>query len=343
MQQKSARAILWLGLANQAQKVGALLLSIVPQPQTDAQAVESPVLVQSAISRRPSNLAFETMQVEVFADLVKVKRSAQQPAPPSSHNSHRVERGHIKNFSRRSRKRMIEQLAKLRDVSNGHFVTLTYPDDVVHSPDKAKRDLAALQKRLLRRWPTAGGIWRMELQPRKSGALLGELAPHFHILLFHVAARPALLRAWMQLVWSRIVYETDNPPRRVRTRVDAISSRKHAARYASKYAAKEETLQSSNLSLNVVTWGRRWAAFGDLDSSAAVVITITAEQAVELRRLGVRWLRARGVKRFEKVLARGSPHVGFSILGLGDKSQQTDQLFETTIMRMLVDGVDTFA
>lgn len=317
------------------QESRALLISTIPCSETAAQAGENTVLVQCAISDRPSNLAFEALTVEIYADVVKVikrpaARSSQQP-PRSSH-----QRGKISGFSRKSRKRMIEQLAKLRSVNNGFFVTLTYPDDVPHSAAKAKRDFAALRKRLARRFPSVGGIWRLELKPRLSGEFVGQLAPHFHILLFGWAQRETLVRMWIALAWSRIVYETDNPPRKVRTQANAISSRKHAARYCSKYAAKEEPLENCNVGEDFVTsfYGRRWASFGALDCAAAVTITISAEQAVKLRRLAVRWLHGRG-SRFERRLARGDPHNGFSILGLGDLSTSA-QLFDSTIMRMLL-------
>jgi hypothetical protein len=40
--------------------------------------------------------------------------------------------------------------------------------------------------RIRRRWPKASGIWRLEFKERESGAHLGEVAPHFHLLLWEV-------------------------------------------------------------------------------------------------------------------------------------------------------------
>ena len=275
------------------------------------------------------------MVVEVFADVVKVRRQPFRRRRETS-ESHTTPRGKISGFSRKSRKRMIEQLAKLRDVRGGFFLTLTYPDDVPHTAEKAKRDLAALRKRLARRFPTVGGIWRLELKPRLSGEHIGQLAPHFHLLVFGWVQREILVRMWLQLAWSRIVYETEAPPRKVRTQASSIRNRKHAARYASKYAAKEEQLENCDIGLKTVTlWGRRWSSFGTLDGASSVCVTISAAQVVKLRRQAVRWLHARG-SRFENRLARGSPHFGFSVLGLGDSSQETAQMFESTILRMLL-------
>lgn len=273
------------------------------------------------------------MRLEIYADVVKVKREAVK-LPLKQFLSHRSTRGNVSHFSRKSRKRMIERLAMLRSVDHGYFATPTYPDDVPHTPEKAKRDLHALQKRIMRRFPNAGGIWRIEIKPRLSGELVGQLAPHFHILLFGIHMHEVIFRRWFERAWSEIVYETNRPPRRVRTRVDTINSRKHAARYASKYAAKEETLESCNNSLDfVISWGRRWGSFGALDFACQMTLTITGDRVVELRRMVARWMKARG-SHYARRLARGSPHAGFSALGLGDLSTR-GALFDSTIVRMI--------
>jgi len=301
----------------------------------ELQAPQNAVLVQCAISARPSNYINQAFEVEVYADLVKIKRSSAK-IKPQRVLSHTPTRGVVTRFSRKSRKRMIEQLAKLRSVNNAHFITLTYPDDVAHSTDKAKRDLKAMQLRIMRRFPNAGGIWRMEIKPRLSGELVGQRAPHFHVLLFGAPMHEVIFRRWLQLAWSEIVYETDRPPRRVRTSSDKIENRKHAARYASKYAAKEENAEFDNCNngLNSVTWGRRWGSFGKLDTSCQLVVTLTGDRVVELRRMVARWMKARG-SHYAKRLARGSPNVGFSALGLGDQSCSALELFDSTIVRMI--------
>lgn len=309
-------------------------MSSLQQVVTPPQAPKNTVLVQCAISGRKPSLREEQQVLEVYADMLRVRRK-----PPVRHTTSRpmrsaAKRGAITGFSRKSRKRMIERLAMLRSVSDGYFLTLTYPDDVPHTPAKAKRDLIALRKRILRRFPHAGGVWRLELKPRLSGELKGELAPHYHILLFGVPARQQLFRRWLQLVWSRIVYETNDPPRKVRTQADVIHNRRHAARYASKYAAKEEPPDEPGEGLKTVTWGRRWGTFGATDFAPVVTITTSAANVVKLRRLIRRWLKARHSK-FERRLRRMSPHDGFTILGLGDMSQERG-LFESTIYNMVM-------
>lgn len=306
------------------------LQQVVKPPQ----APKSPVLVQCAISHRKPKLHSTEQVLEVYADMVRVRRK-----PAVRHTTNRptrsaAKRGVISGFSRKSRKRMIERLAMLRTVSDGYFVTLTYPDDVSHAPTKAKRDLDTLIKRIKRRFPRAGGVWRLELKPRLSGELQGQLAPHYHVLLFGLPVRQQLFRRWLQLVWSRIVYETNKPPRNVRTRADVIHNRRHAARYASKYAAKEEPGEEPGEGLKTVTWGRRWGVFGATDFTPVLTVTTSAAQVVKLRRLIRRWLKARH-SRFEQRLRRMSPHDGFTILGLGDMSLEAG-LFDSTIFAMLM-------
>jgi len=176
----------------------------------------------------------------------------------------------------------------------------------------------------------------MEIKPRLSGELVGQLAPHFHVLLFGAPMHEVIFRRWLQRAWSEIVYETDRPPRRVRTQSDKIENRKHAARYASKYAAKEETAEEERIYEihKSETWGRRWGSFGALDLSCQLVVTLTGDRVVELRRMVARWMNARG-SHYAKRLARGSPNAGFSALGLGDQSCSALELFDSTIVRMI--------
>jgi hypothetical protein len=61
---------------------------------------------------------------------------------------------------------------------------LTYPDGFPGDPRRWKADLKAWFKRLHRRFPDAAGFWKLELEPRKRGIHAGEIAPHFHLLLW---------------------------------------------------------------------------------------------------------------------------------------------------------------
>jgi len=278
-------------------------------------------------------------EVSIYADLVKAAKAPRESA--SAIDNKKIaglgSRGAVSDFSRRSRKRMLEKLAMLRDASGGYFVTLTYPGRWMWTPADCKRHLHNFSKALLRRFPGSGAFWRMELKPRLSGESEGELVPHFHLLIFGVTSPSlAYLRRWISVSWSRIVAYPDSVPTKVRTQCDEITSRKHASRYASKYAAKEADgtlvlFQSENSE----TWGRHWGTFGTLDLAEVMRVNLNQRQLINFKRLVRSWLRSKG-SRYAKRLSNIRQDFGFSAFGLGDLSNElVGDLFEATITRML--------
>jgi hypothetical protein len=107
-----------------------------------------------------------------------------------------VRRSAILEFSVRSRRRMMDLTASINRARAGlpKFMTLTYPGSWSPDPQRWKDDLDALGKRIVRRWPGASAIWRLEFQKRG--------APHFHCLLFGVKYMD---RAWLARAWAMIV------------------------------------------------------------------------------------------------------------------------------------------
>ena len=105
------------------------------------------------------------------------------------------QRGTVSAFSRASRKRMLERLARLQpEDAQGpmSMITLTYGEQF---PDAqgAKRDLVAFWKRVRRAFLGAGAIWRVEFQKRG--------APHFHLIFYG----PYLPKGLLQLWWGRVI------------------------------------------------------------------------------------------------------------------------------------------
>jgi hypothetical protein len=94
------------------------------------------------------------------------------------------------------------------------FVTLTYPDDFPVTPERWRRDLAALWRRIRRQWPETAAIWKKEFKRRKSGVNVGKVAPHYHMLLWLpewvVTGIEAWIRHW-KLQLARIKVRTGNP------------------------------------------------------------------------------------------------------------------------------------
>ena len=93
-------------------------------------------------------------------------------------------RGVIRRFSEASRRRLLRALSRTLRGQLPVFVTLTYPDGFPGDPRRWKADLKAWLKRVHRQFPKAAGFWKLELKPRQSGSNQGEVAPHFHVLLW---------------------------------------------------------------------------------------------------------------------------------------------------------------
>jgi hypothetical protein len=135
-------------------------------------------------------------------------------------------RGSITEFSKRSRNRLLSKLGAIDQrqiLFRPLMFTGTYPEDWPTSPARWKQDLQAFVKRLLRRYPSAAIIWRME--PQKRGA------PHFHLLIFNIRFLPfGQAAAW----WAEI---TNGNPASC-SRVERVRSWRGVMSYASKYLAK---------------------------------------------------------------------------------------------------------
>lgn len=243
---------------------------------------------------------------------------------------------------------MLNAMAQMRNVGTGYFVHLTFPGKIdfparfVVTKQSAKSALAALRKRLAREMPLSGGIWRMELKRRKSGASEGLICPHFHVMIFGVDQymTKKQFRTWIAKAWNEIVDPLDEDHFKSSTRTDLIVNRRHAMSYASKYSAKtgDDTDEDGKL------WGRRWGTFGNVDRSPVIIINTTPEKLVGVRREIRKFLEGRNkaawnfawnnkktvglvpVKprrnRYAKRLSKLAIDDGFSILGLGDLSHE---------------------
>jgi hypothetical protein len=88
----------------------------------------------------------------------------------------------VRGFSRESRRNLLLRLASINRRAfrafKGRmiFVTLTYPREYPEYPERCKRHLKALRKRLERRYKSFAAFWRLGIQRRG--------AWHFHLLLF---------------------------------------------------------------------------------------------------------------------------------------------------------------
>lgn len=119
--------------------------------------------------KHPESLRLPFM--EVYSGLVKVKCPKDAARPSNSDTL----RGDVRGASDKSLRRLREEMQKVRNWRGVLFGTLTYPKDFPEEFETWKAQHQALFKRMARKWPEFGRIWRLELQKR--------LAPHFHEFL----------------------------------------------------------------------------------------------------------------------------------------------------------------
>lgn len=185
-------------------------------------------------------------------------------------------RGVICGFSQRSRQRMIERLMSL-DWSAGacYFVGLTYHESYGDDWQGWKQHLKRFEARLSYRYGDLlrGILWRMEIVPRKSGAHVGELAPHFHLCLFwRCADGPHMptFRQWLAGAWNEIAEPGNAKHRQVAT--SAVKARNTGGAemnrllaYLSKYIGKVQTYQRLDEATGeLLGTGRVWGVAGEM-------------------------------------------------------------------------------
>jgi hypothetical protein len=310
---------------------------------SEPQRARSAPLGKTTISGRSLS---KPVVCSVFADIVQVGRSDLWTVAEDASERRTVggKRGSVVGFSHRSRVNFMGKLARVRDVSDGFFLTLTFPDAVVGAfadPAEmgvwAKDAWAAFRHRFERAYPGAGGFWRMEFQDRKSGVFLGEYVPHFHVVVFGLRGVPlAALQDWQRAAWSEVIgVSEDRDAVEHGTNAWAINNRRHAMAYVSKYAAKETR--------DAFQAGRRWGQFGKLDLSPSVTVEMSLDQLIQFKRLqrGLLRSRGRGGRRFAGVLARLPASYGGSVLGLGDQSGGSRGQVPTVLRMLSAVGVET--
>jgi len=223
----------------------------------------------------------------------------------------------VSNFSRPSRKRLLQKMARCRNMDSGYFGTFTYPGDFRYTWQECKNHLVLFRKRLLRRFPHIRVIWRMEVKPRLSGASKGLPVPHYHFLIFglpygHQAQLTELLSLW----WDEIANYHDEDVPFLRSEVTQIRSRKQSVFYASKYSAKiDENMDDG--------FGRHWGFFGQWDESMSSSHILTQQEVIQLKRLIRSWAKSKGKPFLAKLFSSIRQDFGLSVFGLGDHDDQT--------------------
>jgi hypothetical protein len=149
-------------------------------------------------------------------------------------------RDRVRGFTRESRTNLLRRLASInRTVFRSFkrrliFVTLTYPKQYPEDPELCKRHLAAVRKRLERRYKSFAAFWRMGIQRRG--------AWHFHLLLFVGPSVGSIgeLRRFISSSWYEVTGKVSEGHLRTGTRVEAVKKWKQVTSYAERYMAKPE-------------------------------------------------------------------------------------------------------
>lgn len=225
-------------------------------------------------------------------------------------------RGIVQTFSAGARRRLMRLLAKTNQSKKPLFCTLTYPDVYPDDPGTVKRHLDSFGKRLLRAYPEACFIWRVETVERKSGDNVGKVAPHFHLLVWGIQYKE--LSIWLPTAWNGVVFNNvadwggamadvggeRQKHLRVHTTKDKavqeLKSWRGVMKYASKYIAKKDDNPVSEDGLGQWQWqGKHWGIIGknnlhNLYLSVVLVVDLAQAQAIKATRLARKMIKLVG-------------------------------------------------
>lgn len=148
------------------------------------------------------------------------------PAQPSK-------RREVTSFSRKSRRRMIDLMARLKfEGKRVVFLTLTF--HYTHSASNTKAAFKRFLSYLRYHYPNTSGVWRVEFQERST--------PHYHLILIDL---PWWDHSDLRKTWMKCTREDKSG-----ARIEWIHSEKMCMFYVSKYCAKLYDEESITLFIN---------------------------------------------------------------------------------------------
>jgi hypothetical protein len=253
----------------------------------------------------------------VGGSLLGVRRMQTQ----GTNNGGGGKRGKITGFSHASRRRLLHRLGRMDKKQLPLFLTLTYPDEYApnhKNPLRVKRDLKVFKQRFMREFPAGCGIWRLEMIHRKSGKYVGEVFPHFHVLVWGVDY--VQLLSWVGEAWYKVVGTGVEKHLRAGTRLERLRSWRGVMSYASKYLAKPSDEKDNSGDddgdpPDRIAWGRIWGniAQQNFPYVPCISIRLTDRQAISV----IRYFRKlTGIKAFsfQRLTILGDPDFWFERL-----------------------------
>jgi hypothetical protein len=198
----------------------------------------------------------------------------------------------ITEFSKKSRRRMMQTIAKIDTKEVAYFGTLTFPDEFHDKyPSgkglQAKRCERALRQRIKRRFPKLSYFCRIEFMPRKSGKYEGVLFPHFHLMIYNVDEFHNF-RSWLTVNWWQVCGKLSSDHLKAGISLEKMRSAGGAMRYMAKYMAKEAKYFEP--------CGRIWLVHNaeNLPFVKGILMVLTEDEAITLIRYMRRFARMKG-------------------------------------------------
>lgn len=201
-------------------------------------------------------------------------------------------RGKIIEFTRRSRRRLMNLMAMVIKIVLPIFVTLTFPDN--HPGIKGgSRYRENFMKRLKRKYPGVGYIWRMEIKRRKSGDNKGTYAAHYHLFLWNVPFEEAIRT--LPSMWSSVCGVKDTYHDMYGCEVERIESTRKVMGYAAKYMSK---IEDNDILKEGI--GRVWGYGGKVPLDPGEQVEITQEESYIIMRYLRRCtnMKHKGIRKF---------------------------------------------
>ena len=216
-------------------------------------------------------------------------------------------RGEITEFSARSRQRLRCKIASVCRNELPYFLTLTYPAEWTWDAELWKRHLKIFSQRFVRRFPTAGFIWKLEFQQRG--------APHFHPFVWGIPESEGFhaIIDFISEAWFQVVGSGDQKHFIAGTRVEKMRSATAAIRYVTGYASKtDQTLVGKKA-------GRYWGVVGkqNIPWGPAEKIELNERQAKMVLRTCRRFILAVNREQRIKRVARQVRSRPSDVISLG--------------------------
>lgn len=197
-------------------------------------------------------------------------------------------RGKITEFSTTSRRNFIKKFCMLTD-NPELWQDFTFADDVMEGQsieekrDVSNKTLNRLRRHIKEEYPESWVIYKREWEPRKSGKLKGECIPHFHAFIGGINDDYLELAVNLAEKWVDYMGTAERQKAlRVALHINSfriIESQAQAMRYATKYVTKDNKLITDE------SIGRSWGTIGNVPFGDPLVIEMTHDEAVKLRRL----------------------------------------------------------